>query len=172
MEHPTGVDPPAGNAARFYWYTCSEEDDNQPAPTTDAWVASKIPMAMRSSQAGAAPTGANPGPLTGQGSASGSRAPKHCRLLRVVDGDDEVEEAAPTLVRRPRNRPDVVPANGCQTAEDLPPHTSSRRAQARQKQLRWLGVPGGGSSRCHIGAPTYKSKENNYVFHKVRIPVW
>jgi len=72
MEHPTGVDPPADNAARCYRYTSRDEDDNRPTPTTDDRVADKRPMAMGSSQAGAAPAGATPGPLTGQGSASRS----------------------------------------------------------------------------------------------------
>jgi len=77
MEHPTGVDPPVDNAARCYWYTRSDKDDNQPAPTTDERVAGKKPMAMGPSQAGAAPAGAALAPVSGQGSASGSRAPKH-----------------------------------------------------------------------------------------------
>jgi len=72
------------------------------------------------SQVGAAPAGAAPRPLTGQGSALGSRAPKCRRLLQVVDNDDEEEEAAPTLVHRPRSRPDVAPADGGRTAEDPP----------------------------------------------------
>ena len=49
-------------------------------------------MARGSSQVGAAPAETAAGPLTGQGSASGSRAPKHRRLPRVVRDDDEEEE--------------------------------------------------------------------------------
>jgi len=89
MEHPTGVDPPVDKAARCYRYTSSDEDDNRPVPTTDDRVAGNRPNAMGPSQAGAAPAGAASDPATGQGSASGSQAPKHHRLLRVIDDDDE-----------------------------------------------------------------------------------
>jgi len=80
-------------------------------------------IARRSSQAGAAPAGTALGPLTGQGSALGSRAPKRRRLLRVVDDDDEEEEeeeAASTLVCKPRSRSDVALADGGRTIEDPP----------------------------------------------------
>jgi len=72
MEHTTGVDPLADNAARCYRYTSSDEDDSRPAPTTDDRVAGKRPMAVGPSQAGAAPAGAAPGLGTGEGSVSGS----------------------------------------------------------------------------------------------------
>ena len=119
-EHLTGVDSLVDNAAQCYRYTSSDEDDKRPAPTTDDRVAGKRPMAMGSSQAGAVPPGAALGPLAGQGSASGSRAPKRRRLLRVVDDDDKEEEAAPTLVHRPHSCPDVGPAYGGQITEDPP----------------------------------------------------
>jgi len=120
MEHPTRVDPLADNTARCYRYTSSDKDDNRPVPTTDDRVAGKRPMAMGSSQVGAAPAGGASGPLTGQGSASGSWAPKRCHLLRVVDDDIEEEEVAPTLVCKPHSRPDVAPADGGRVAEDPP----------------------------------------------------
>jgi hypothetical protein len=113
------VDPPTDNASQCYQYTNSDEDDNRPAPTTDDRVAGKRPMATGSSRAGASPAETAPGPLTGQGSASRSQAPKHRRLLRVVDNDDE-EETAPTLVRKPHTRPDVALAEGGRTAGDPP----------------------------------------------------
>ena len=120
MEHPVGVDPPMDNAARCYWYTSSNEDENRPAPTIDDRVVGKRPMARESSQAGVAPGEAATGPLTGQGSASGSRAPKHRRLVQVVDDNDEEEEVAPTLVRKPCDRPHVAPAVGGRSARDPP----------------------------------------------------
>ena len=46
MEHPTGVDPLAGNATRCYRYTSSDEDDNQPMPTTDDRLAGKRPVGV------------------------------------------------------------------------------------------------------------------------------
>jgi len=104
IEHPTGVDPPMDNAARCYRYTSSDEDDGQAVPTTDDRVADKRPMAGEQSQAGVVPRESAQGPSSGQGSASGARAPKRRRLLRVVDDDEEEEEAAPDLVRRPRSR--------------------------------------------------------------------
>jgi hypothetical protein len=120
MEHPAGVDPPMDNAARCYRYTSSNKDENRPAPTTDYRVTGKRPMARESSQEGAALGEAAPGPLSGQGSASGSRAAKRHRLVRVVDDNDDKEEAAPTLVRKPRARPDVAPAVGGRSARDPP----------------------------------------------------
>ena len=56
------------------------------------------------------PTKSAQGPSSDQGSVFGTRVPKHQRLLRVVDDDEEEEEVAPNLVRRPRSRPEVVPA--------------------------------------------------------------
>ena len=81
LEHPAGVDPLMDNAARCYRYISSDEDENRVAPTTDDRVAGKRQMARESSQAGAALGEAALGPLTGQGSASGSRAPKRRRLI-------------------------------------------------------------------------------------------
>ena len=52
---------------------------------------------------------------------SNTRSPKRCRLIRIVDDDDdEEEETAPTLVRRPRSRPDVAPSDGGRVAGDPP----------------------------------------------------
>jgi len=128
MEHPARVDPPADNVAQCCQYTSSEDDVNQPAPTTNDRVVGKRTMVVGSSQAGAASVGAAPGRVTGQGSASGSRVPKRHRLLRFVDDDDEEEETAPTLVRKPQSRPDVAPADGGRVAQD-PPTAHIKQAQ-------------------------------------------
>ena len=40
------------------------------------------------------------------------------RLLWVVDDDNEEEETASALVRKPRSRPDVAPVDGGWVAED------------------------------------------------------
>ena len=52
-----------------------------------------------------------------QGLTSDIRAPKRLRLVRIIENDDE-EEAAPTLIRRPRSRPDVTSGDGGRVAED------------------------------------------------------
>ena len=75
---------------------------------------------MEPSLAEAAPTGAVAGPMMGQWSTSESKVPKRRRLVRIVDDDDEEEEVAPTLVRRPRSRPDVAPGDSGRVAEDPP----------------------------------------------------
>ena len=123
MEHPAGVDPPADDAARCDRYTSSDEEENQPAPTTDDRVAGKRPLAVEPSPAETAPTGAAAGPVMGQGSTSSSRAPKRCRLIRIVDDDEK--EAAPTLVR---SHLDVTMGNSGRVAED-PPAVHVEQAQ-------------------------------------------
>jgi hypothetical protein len=46
-----------------------------------------------------------------------------------VDDNDKEEEAAPTLVRKLRTRPDVAPAVGCGGARDLlTAHASAEQA--------------------------------------------
>jgi len=120
MEHLAGVDPPADDTTRCYRYTSSDEGENRPAPTTDNRVAGKRTMAVEPSPAEAAPAGAAPGPLMGQGSTSENRVPKRHQLISVVDDDDGEEEAAPTLVRKPRTRPDVAPGDGGRIADDPP----------------------------------------------------
>jgi len=51
--------------------------------------------------------------------AESSQAPKRRRLVRITDDDDE-EEDAPSLVRRPRSRPDAAPATIDRVASDPP----------------------------------------------------
>ena len=118
MDHPTGVDPPANNAARCYQYTISEEDQNRPARTTDDRVAGKRPMAVEPSSAETVPAGTATDPSMGKGSTS--QAPKRCRLVRIVDDDNEEDKVAPTLVRRPRSRPDIAPGDVGRVAGDPP----------------------------------------------------
>ncbi|XP_021308055.1 uncharacterized protein LOC110432284 [Sorghum bicolor] len=114
MENPAGVDPPEDDAARCARYTSSEEEQNDPAPTTEDRVARKRPLAADPSPAEALP-------------AESSQAPKRRRLIRITD-DDEEEEAAPSLVRRPRSRPEVAPATTGQVTSDPPaPHAGPTR---------------------------------------------
>jgi len=114
------MDPPEGDAARCPQYTSSEEEQNRPAPTTEDRVAGKRPLAVDPSPAEALP-------------AESSQAPKHRRLIRIVDDVDEEEEAAPSLVRRSRSRPDVVPITSDRATSDPPaPHTESTRLGATE----------------------------------------
>ena len=108
MDQPAGVDPAMDDAARCPQYTSSEEEKNRPAPTTEDRVAGKRPMAVEPS-----PTEALP--------AETSQAPMRRQLVRITDDE---EEAAPSLVRRPRSRPDVAPiAAGRETSDPPAPHT-------------------------------------------------
>jgi len=110
MENPAGVDPLGDDAARCARYTSSEEEQDNPAPTTEDRVAGKRPLAADPSPAEALP-------------AESSQAPKRRRLVRITDDDDEEEEVAPSLVRRPRSRPDVAPATTGRVTSDPPaPH--------------------------------------------------
>ena len=109
MENPAGMDPPEG-AARFPQNISSVEEQNHPAPTTEERVAGKRPMAVDPSAAEALP-------------AETSQAPKRRRLVRITDGDDEEEEAAPSLVRRPHSCPDIAPTTTGRVTSDPPaPH--------------------------------------------------
>jgi hypothetical protein len=120
MENPAGVDLPEGDAARCAQYTSSEEEQNRTAPTTEDRVAGKRPLA-----ADPAPTEALP--------AESSQAPKRRRLVRITDDDDEEEEPAPSLVRRPRSRPDVAPITGDRVTSDPPaPHAELTRLGATE----------------------------------------
>jgi len=57
-----------------------------------------------------------------------SQAPKRRRLIRITDNDDKEEEAAPSLVRRPRSRPDVAPITTSRVTSDPPaPHAEPTR---------------------------------------------
>ena len=92
MDHPTGVDPPADNAARCFQYNSSDEDQSHPAPTTDDRVAGKRPMAVEPSSTEAILARTAADPSMGQGSTS--HAPKRRRLVRIVDDDNEEDKAA------------------------------------------------------------------------------
>jgi len=114
MENPAGVDLPEGDAARCPQYTSSEEEHNRPAPTTEDRAAGKRPLAVDPPPAEALP-------------AESSQAPKRCRLVRIAYDDDD-EEAAPSLVRRLRSRPDVAPATADRMTSDPPaPHAEPTR---------------------------------------------
>ena len=113
MENPAGMDPPEGDAARCPQYTSSEEEQNRPTLTTEDRVVGKRPMTVDPSPAEAL-------------SAETSQAPKRRRLMRITD--DEDEEAAPSLVRRPRSRPDVAPITTGRVTSDPPtPHAEPTR---------------------------------------------
>jgi len=137
------VDPPADDAARCIQYTSNEEDQSQPAPITEDRVQGKRPMAV-----GSSPTEALP--------AETSQAPKRRRLMRITNDEEEEDEAAPSLVRRPRSRPDVVPIDAGRVTSDPPaPHNEPTRLGGQRRQRR-LVRPGGVSSRRCTGALTYK----------------
>jgi len=114
MQNPAGMDPPEDDAARCPQYTSSEEEQNRPAPTTENRVAGKRPLVVDPSPAEALPV-------------ESSQAPKRRRLVRIAD-DDEEEEVAPSLVRRPRSRPDVAPATADRMTNNPPaPHAEPTR---------------------------------------------
>jgi len=114
MENPVRVDLLEDDAARCPQYTSSEEEQNRPAPTTEDRVAGKRPLAVDPPHAKALP-------------AESSQASKRRRLVRIAD-DDEEEEAVPSLVRRPRSRPDVAPATTDRMTSDPPaPHAEPTR---------------------------------------------
>ena len=118
MDHPVGVDPLADNAARCLQYTSSDEDQSCPAPTVEERVAGKRPMAVEPSPTEAIPAETAADPSMGQGSTS--HAPKHRRLVRIVDDGDEEDETASSLVRRPRSHPDVAPIDTGRVTRDPP----------------------------------------------------
>jgi len=114
MENPAGVDPPGDDAAQCPQYTSSEEEQNRPAPTTEDRVAGKRPLVADPSPAETLP-------------AESSQTPKQRQLVKITD-DDEEEEAAPSLVRRLRSRPDVAPATtGRMTSDPPAPHVEPAR---------------------------------------------
>ena len=149
VEHPTGVDPPVGDTARCDRYTSIDEAERRPAPTIENKVAGKRPMAVQPSSAEAAPTETAAGPLMGQGLTSDTRAPKRCRLVRIIDDDDEEEEGAPTLVHRPRSRPDVAPSDSGRVAEDPP---AAHVEQARAGAIETAATAGRTRRRVFIAA--------------------
>ena len=103
------------DAARCHQYTGSEEDQHRPAPTTVDRVAGKRPMTAEPS-----PTKALP--------AETSQASKRRRLVRIANNEEEEDEAAPSLVRRLRSRPDVTPIDAERVTRDPPgPHTEPTR---------------------------------------------
>jgi len=81
-------------------------------------VAGKRPMAVELAPMEAIPPGTATDPSMGQGSTS--HAPKHRRLLRIVENDNEEDETAPSLVRRPHSCPDVASINTSRVTSDLP----------------------------------------------------
>jgi len=115
MDHPAGVDPPVDNAAQCLEYTSS--DEARAVQRRDG-VAGKRPMAVEPSSTEAILVGTAADPLMGQGSTS--HAPKRRRLVRIVDDDNEEDETAPSLVRRPRSRPDVAPIDVDRIISDPP----------------------------------------------------
>jgi len=144
MDHPAGVDPPADNAARCFQYTSSDEDQSRPTPTMDNRVAGKRPMAVEPSSTEAIPAGTAADPSMGQGSTS--HAPKRHRLVRIVDDDNEEDETAPSLVRRPHSRPDVAPSDAGRVTRDPPaahveaicPGGTEAAAAARRTRRRFF----------------------------------
>jgi len=115
MENPAGEDPPEDDAARCARYTSSEEEQNHPAPTIEDRVVGKRPLAADRSPAATLPV-------------ESSQAPKRRQLVRIADDDDDEEEAVPSLVRRPRSRPDVAPATAARVTSDPPaPHVEPTR---------------------------------------------
>ena len=59
--------------------------------------------------------------------AESSQAPKRRRLVRIADNEEE-EEAAPSLVQRPRTRLDVAPVTtGRMTSDPPTPHAEPTR---------------------------------------------
>ena len=107
MDHPTGVDPSVDDAGLCRQCTSSDEDQSRQASTTDDRVSGKRPMAAEPSPMEALP-------------AETSRALKRRRLVRIVDDGDEEDKTAPSLVRRPRIRPDVAPIDTGRVASDPP----------------------------------------------------
>jgi len=79
------------------------------------------------------PLAADPSPAEAL-SAESSQAPKHRRLVRITDDDEEEEEeAVPSLVRRPRSRPDVPPTTGDRVTSHPPaPHIEPTRLGATE----------------------------------------
>ena len=92
---------------------------NTPAATKERTGRLGPPMIVEPSSVGAAPTGEAAGPVMSQRSTFDNRGPKHRRLVRIDEDDDE-DEAAPTLILRPRSRPDVAPGDSGRVAEDPP----------------------------------------------------
>ena len=166
MEHPAGVDPPADDAARCDRYTSSDKGEDRPAPTTDDRVAGKRPMAVESTSAGAAPTGAAAGPVMGQGRLQTAKRPSAAGLL----------ELSMTMTRRRRPRPwsadpATAPTLHLATLVGLPrirlPRTSSRHGQ-EERRRRWrLGELGDGSSLRCTEAPFCKFIEKSLFFREV-----
>jgi hypothetical protein len=113
MENPAGVDLLEDDAARCPQYTSSEEEQNRPAPTIEDRVAGKRPLVGDQSPAEALLV-------------ESSQASKRHRLVRITD--DEEEEAAPSLVQRPRSRPDITPVTtGRMTSDPPAPHAEPTR---------------------------------------------
>ena len=81
----------------------------------------------------------------GQGSTS--HAPKHRRLVRIVDDDNKEDEMVPSLVRRPHSRPDVARIDAGRLMRDPPaPHVEPIRpggieaATAAGRTRKWFFI--------------------------------
>ena len=140
MENLAGLDPPEEDAARCPQYTSSEEEQNRPAPTTEDRVAGKRPMAVEPSRTEALP-------------AETSQAPKRRQLVRISDDEEEEDEAAPSLVRRPRSQPDVAPIDTGRVTSDPPaPHTELTRLGGAEAAAT-------GRTRRRFFAATHRSSD-------------
>jgi len=166
MEHPAGVDPPADDAARCDRYTSSDKGEDRPAPTTDDRVAGKRPMAVESTSAGAAPTGAAAGPVMGQGRLQTAKRPSAAGLL----------ELSMMMTRRRRPRPWSADLATAPTSHEATlvrllrirlPCMLSRHDQEERRRRRRLGVLGDWSSLWCTEALTYKFIRKNFLFREV-----
>ena len=75
-------------------------------------------MAVEPSSTEAIPAGTAADPSMGQGSTN--HAPKRHRLVGIVDDDNEEDETASSLVRRPHNRLDVASIDVDRVIRDPP----------------------------------------------------
>ena len=129
------------DAARCPQYTGSEEDQHRPETTTEDRVAGKRPMTAEPS-----PTKALP--------AETSQASKRRRLVRITDNEEEEDEGAPSLVRRPRSRPDVAPIDAERVTRDPPaPHTEPTRIGGAEAAVAT------GRTRRRFFAATHRSSD-------------
>jgi len=80
-----------------------------------------------------------------------SQAPKCRRLVRIADDENEEDASAPSLVRRPRSRPDVAPIDVGRATNDPPaPHTEPIRLGVAE------AVAAAGRTRRRFFAATHR----------------